>query len=169
MPKSKSQKENIRPISYNKPIPGKRILKVNIDQENVNGVSKKYFNVPVSSWTSPSKLVDSIQAESILETGPEQALSHTRDSLKNIEESNNMPNQLSKYAANCYKYSLNSKFSEEFKKLYAAKRGRVQDGVLKEKSRILSFKAMDSASDITEKALGILKESTLREMDNGKT
>ncbi|CAO3700431.1 unnamed protein product [Rhizopus stolonifer] len=165
MPKSKFQKENIHPISYNKPIPGKRILKVNIGQENVNGVSKKYFNVPVSSWTSPSKLVNSIQAESISETGPEQALSHIRDSLKNIGESNNVPNQLSKYAANCHKYSLNSKFSKEFKMLYATKRGRIQDGVLKEKSRILYSKAMNSASGITEKALSILKESTLREMD----
>lgn len=162
MPKSES------PKSHNKPIPGKRILDLNIS-ENVKGISKIYFNVPVSSWTSPSKLVDSIQAKIISETGPEQALNHIRDNLKIIEESNNVANQLSKYAASCHKYSLTSKFATEFKKLYMAKRGRVQDGVLKEKSRFLSSKAMDSASDITNKALGILKESTLREMDEGKT
>lgn len=137
--------------------------------ENVNGISKKYFNVPVSSWTNPSKLVDSFQAKTISEVGPEQALSHIRGSLKIIEESNNVTNQLSKYAASCHKYSLTSKFASEFKMLYMAKRGIVQDGVLKEKSRFLSSKAMDSASDITEKALGILKESTLTEMDEGKT
>ncbi|KAG1050231.1 hypothetical protein G6F43_007479 [Rhizopus delemar] len=79
---------------------------------------------------------------------------------------NPVVSQLSRYAANCHKYSLEAKFQEEFVKVYVAKRGRVQDCALKEKSRVLSSKAMDSSSDITDKALDILKESTLREMNN---
>ncbi|EIE82629.1 hypothetical protein G6F55_000995 [Rhizopus delemar] len=171
MPQSKSQRENSRakstsPTNFNKPIPGKRILHIDIDQVNVRGVSKKYLNAPVSGWTSPSKLINSIQVDNMLNAGPQQALDHIRKSLENIGKSSNIAGQLSRYAANCHKYSLKPKFSEEFINLYAAKRGRVQDCALKEKSRILSSKAMDSASDITDKALDILKESTLREMSN---
>lgn len=90
--------------------------------------------------------------------------------MESIGESKNASNKLSKYASNCHKYSLNPEFCKEFEKLYAAKRGRVQDGVIKEKSRDVSSKALNSASDITNKALDILKESTLvQEMDKGKT
>jgi hypothetical protein len=39
---------------------------------------------------------------------------------------------------------------------------------LKEKPRTLFTKAIESASDITDKALDDFKESTLKEMDNGK-
>ncbi|ORE02869.1 hypothetical protein BCV72DRAFT_41345 [Rhizopus microsporus var. microsporus] len=157
MPKSKSQRENSRakstsPTNFNKPASGKRIFYINIDQVNAKGLSKEYLNAPVSAWTSPRKLINSIQVENISKAGPEQALDHTRASLENIGNSNNVPDQLFIYAANCHRYSLSSKFSEE-----------------KEKSRILSSKAMDSASGVTDKTLDVLKEPTLREMDNGKT
>jgi hypothetical protein len=69
---------------------------------------------------------------------------------------------LSRFANNCYNYSLKPKFSEDFVKLYTAKRGRIQDLELKEKSRTLSTKAIESASDITDRALDVVKEYTLK-------
>ncbi|KAI8088484.1 hypothetical protein BDF21DRAFT_396625 [Thamnidium elegans] len=58
------------------------------------------------------------------------------------------------------------KFSEEFKSLYAAKSRRIQYCSLKENSHMLSLKAKDNAAAITDKTLDLIKESTLREMDN---
>ncbi|KAG1173614.1 hypothetical protein G6F46_004492 [Rhizopus delemar] len=171
MPKSKSQKENVRaksasPSIVTKPIPGKRILNVNVEQINVRGVSKAFLRAPITGWTSPTKLINSIQADNVSDTDAAQALSHIRSSLESIGKSKNVPDQLSRFANNCYNYSLKPKFSEDFVKLYTAKRGRIQDLELKEKSRTLSTKAIKSAFDITDKAVDVVKEFTLKEMDN---
>lgn len=171
MPKSRSQKENTRQTpttSFYRPKPGKKIVDFNINQENINGLSSQYFNASVTSWTSPSKLINSIKPKKILEVGPKQALNYIRDNLKSIAASKSIPNQLAKYAANCHRYSLNSRFSKEFENTYMAKRGSIQDSNLKKKSCALSSKVLDSASEITEKAMDLLNESTLRDLDNGK-
>ncbi|KAI9478200.1 MAG: hypothetical protein EXX96DRAFT_539325 [Benjaminiella poitrasii] len=57
--------------------------------------------------------------------------------------------------------TLKIQFPETFKRLYVANQGRAQDSLLKEKSRILYSKV----ADITDKALDIVKETTMREVD----
>ncbi|KAG2233061.1 hypothetical protein INT48_009861 [Thamnidium elegans] len=167
MPQTKSHKEKYKSPTYSsKPIPGKIILNIVIGKENVGSVSNNYLSAPVSGWTSPSKLVNSLKTETILKSGPQQALDNIRNSLKNIGDSDSVNDQLSRYAANCHKYSQKPKFSEEFKNLYSAKSGLIQDCFLKERSHMLSLKAKGSATAITDKALDLIKESTLREMDN---
>ncbi|KAI9265471.1 hypothetical protein EDC94DRAFT_693140 [Helicostylum pulchrum] len=49
-----------------------------------------------------------------------------------------------------------------------AKQGRANGSLLKKKSRFLGSKAIDSAVNMTDKALDILKEFTVREMDNNE-
>lgn len=61
--------------------------------------------------------------------------------------------------------SIKRIFSETFKKLYAAQLGSAQDSLLSKKSSTLFSKAVDSAVDITDKALDIVKEYTLKHMD----
>lgn len=134
----------------------------------MSGVSKAFLRAPITGWTSPTKLINSIQADNVSDTDAAQTLSHIRSSLESIGKSKNVPDQLSRFANNCYNYSLKPKFSEDFVKLYTAKRGRIQDLELKEKSRTLSTKAIKSAFDITDKAVDVVKEFTLKEMDNGK-
>jgi len=51
---------------------------------DIKGVSKKYLKAPVSTWTSPKKLVDSIHVDNMFVTTPLQALNHIRNSLENI-------------------------------------------------------------------------------------
>lgn len=60
---------------------------------------------------------------------------------------------------------MKTKFTETFERLYVAKRGRAQVSLLNEQSSALYFKAVDSAVDITDSALDIVKESTLKKMD----
>ncbi|KAG0734066.1 hypothetical protein G6F16_013281 [Rhizopus arrhizus] len=55
--------------------------------------------------------------------------------------------------------------SETFERLYVAKQGRAQDNLLNKKSDALYSKAVDSAVDITDRALDIVKESTLKKME----
>lgn len=55
--------------------------------------------------------------------------------------------------------------SETFERLYVAKQGRAQDNLLNKKSGALYSKAVDSAVDITDRALDIVKESTLKKME----
>jgi hypothetical protein len=52
-----------------------------------------------------------------------------------------------------------------FERLYVAKQGRAQDNLLNKKSGVLCSKAIDSAVDITDRALDIVKESNLRKME----
>ncbi|KAG0779055.1 hypothetical protein G6F22_010859 [Rhizopus arrhizus] len=55
--------------------------------------------------------------------------------------------------------------SETFERLYVAKQGRAQDNLLNKKSGALYSKAVDSAVDIIDRALDIVKESTLKKME----
>ncbi|KAG2210573.1 hypothetical protein INT47_002515 [Mucor saturninus] len=132
---------------------------------NIKGVSKEYLKAPVSCWTSPKKLVDAIDIDNIFQTTPPQALNHIRNSLETIGKSASVSNQLSRYAIKCHDYSLKPKFKETFERLYAAKRGRAQDSLLNKQSSALYFKAINSAADITDKALDIVKESTMEIMN----
>ncbi|KAI9032749.1 hypothetical protein CLU79DRAFT_802028 [Phycomyces nitens] len=162
---SKSQKENVcaksvGPSIVNEPIPKKRILNANVEQSNAREVSKAFLRAPITGWTSPPKLVNSIQADDVSRTKAAQALSYIRSSLENIGKSKNVADQLSRFTNSCYSYSLKPKFFEDFVKLYTAKRGRIQDLELKENSPI------KSAYNITDKALDVVKEATLKEMDN---
>lgn len=170
MPKSKSPSKtsytkSSSPPNSPKPNAGKKILNININEENIRGVSKEYLKAPVSAWTSPKKLVDSIKLDNIFQTAPLQALNHIRNSLEIIGKSASVSKQLSRYAIKCHDYSMKPKFKETFETLYAAKRGRAQDSLLNEQSSSLYFKAIDSAVDITDRALDIVKESTLEKMD----
>ncbi|KAI7860096.1 hypothetical protein BDC45DRAFT_530539 [Circinella umbellata] len=101
----------------------------------------------------------------MFQTAPLQALNHIRNSLKNIVKSRSVSNQLSRYAINCHEYSMKPKFKETFERLSAAKRGRAQDSLVTEQSSVLYLKAIDSAVDIKDRALDIVKESTLEKMD----
>ncbi|KAI8063989.1 hypothetical protein BDF21DRAFT_446209 [Thamnidium elegans] len=164
MPNSKSPNKTSytksrSPSNASKPNAGKRILNININEENIKGVSREYLKAPLSAWTSPKKLVDSIN------TAPLQALNHIRNGLENIRKSGSISDQLSRYATKCHEYSMKPKFMETFERLYVAKRGRAQDSLLNEQSIALYFKAVDSAVDITDRALDIVKESTLKKMD----
>lgn len=103
--------------------------------------------------------------DNIFQTAPLQALNHIRNSLENIGKSRSVSDQLSRYAIKCHEYSMKPKFKKTFEKLYAVKRGRAQDSLLNKKSSALYFKAIDSAVDITDRPLDIVKESTLEKMD----
>jgi hypothetical protein len=167
MPKSKSPSKTSHtkspsPTNATKPNAGKRILNIDINEVDIKGVSKKYLKAPVSAWTSPKKLVDSIHVDNMFETAPLQALNHIRNSLENIGKSKSVSDQLSRYATNCREYSMKRNFSETFERLYVAKQGRAQDNLLNKKSGALYSKAVDSAVDITDRALDIVKESTLK-------
>jgi len=63
----------------------------------------------------------------------------------------------------------NENISETFERLYVAKQGRAQDNLLNKKSGALYSKAVDSAVDITDRALDIVKESTLKKNGSSRT
>ncbi|KAI8880558.1 hypothetical protein K501DRAFT_275432 [Backusella circina FSU 941] len=63
----------------------------------------------------------------------------------------------------------NVKGAEEFPNFYAAKQGRIQNRIIKEKSRESVSKALDSALDITGRILDVVKESTLRDLETVST
>ncbi|KAI9005467.1 hypothetical protein CLU79DRAFT_806723 [Phycomyces nitens] len=170
MPKSscqarKSHTKTASPSNSTKPIPGKRIMNINLSQENIKGISDEYLGAPISAWTSPKNLIDSIHDNNMIQATPLQALDHIKKSWQNIEEAKGVSSQLGRYASNCYKYSMEPRFSEEFINLYTAKQARVQDHLL-EKSHNLYSKAIEFATEIIYKALEAVKESTLREIDS---
>jgi hypothetical protein len=99
---------------------------------------------------------------------PQQTLNNITESYIAIAKSPKATNRMKTLASGCNNYASKATFQDEFLKLYNAKHGRIQDRLIKEKSRKLKNKTIDSASQLTGKAIDVLKENTLKELDDGK-
>ncbi|KAG2220813.1 hypothetical protein INT45_004474 [Circinella minor] len=170
-PKRKSSTTRAAPAKsratgkVSKPVAGKRLEKLNINQPKIKNVPEGFLLCPIPDWPLPAKLVDKISPNKIANCSASDALKRIQEGFQAVQNAD-VTDQFSRYAENCLQYSRQPEFERSFIPLYEARKARLKDKNLKKWAAKLLEHGINNAGEITEQSMDLLKDCTLIHMNS---